>query len=248
MAGLLNCKLNSPDFIRAVLSLSQLRSGEELECYQPLRVTFVRVFFSGGSGVSLSLSLSQPSTLSRFVFFFFLPAVAAVWWSPSVLKQPASLTMKCDQKASEHAFNSYLSLPLVPGWSCGRKMTMLTSTWYKLMRVSVKTEGCSPSWNLNKTPSLTRFLLQIIGSLGIVKEKAPSAEVGAISCSALPPSTFLQDGGDKDTVLSQQHLRDMAFPGNFHTSIDPAQSCLACGIRQDHSMKLCGCSVRQRNP
>lgn len=84
-------------------------------------------FFSsvgGGSGgcFSLSLSFILPSSLpSCLSFSGFLASGSCSLMKPfcttyiqmllSVLKQPASLTMKCDQKESEYAFSSFTATP-----------------------------------------------------------------------------------------------------------------------------------------
>lgn len=90
----LDCRLKSPDFIHAMLSLSQLRSGDELECFQPLHVSGfffpLLVVVVGGVSLSLSLLSSLPPSLPAFLSLVFWPAVPVVWWSPSVL-----LTFRC---------------------------------------------------------------------------------------------------------------------------------------------------------
>lgn len=90
---------------------------------------------------------------------------------------------------------------------------------------------------------ITMFPFPRIGSWGI-------AEVGTISCSALPPSTAAHipagrrgEGHCARSTTPAGH----GFPWEFSHQL-LTQPCLACGIRQAHSMKLCGCSVRQRDP
>lgn len=65
----LDCGPKSSDFIHAILSLSQLRSVNELEHFQPLHVSGFFFFPSGGggSGEYLSLPLSFPRSLSPFL-------------------------------------------------------------------------------------------------------------------------------------------------------------------------------------
>ena len=62
----LDCRPKSPDFIHAMLSLSQLRSGDELECFQPLHVSGFFFSAGGGSGGYFFLSLFLSFSLSFF--------------------------------------------------------------------------------------------------------------------------------------------------------------------------------------
>lgn len=72
----MDCRLKSPDFIHAVLSLKQLKSGDELEWLEPLCVS--GLFFSGRGGSGdisffLSFSLHAPflsSCLSPPLYLF----------------------------------------------------------------------------------------------------------------------------------------------------------------------------------
>lgn len=186
---------------------------------------------------------------------------ASVWY-------PSRFIVKGDQKGREYAFSSFTAAPhatwrtrslyLALGWpfpatngTCGRETALLVMLLVKTA-VSVEAEGSSLSWNVTETPNLTSLVLRRQGSLDTARNLASSGRNANISCSAVPPSTASTHScrieGRRPLCSADNTCRTWLSLGIFTPTIDPAQSCLACGIRQDHSVTWCGCPVKQRDP